>query len=339
MFCNIKSFVFVLFFVAVYTLRTSIKVNSEPLSVDTNVHKDIDVGLIGAKTTAAVNSPQDSKDIQSNTPTTSNTAQQELIVDTNNNKDVAVIEKRMENKYGDKFYSTFHVDDQKQSQKKDKISGKFELTVSDAEETKNGSAVKSLQEAFTFYKNEDYEMAVLYYKKALFYNPQSVEAQFGLGVAYQMLHQYDQAIAAYLKLFSKNYSRKKLVNNLLMCLQHKPYQNALDVLLSIDEKISGYYDVLAQIGVVYMKLGNDPKAIIALTRAYELAPTNAVVAYNLGVLYDREKNIDYAKHFFDIAIKNDIADLLDAKDLKQLNERMFELDEQILHEIERNKKR
>ena len=60
------------------------------------------------------------------------------------------------------------------------------------------------------------------------------------------------------------------------------------------------------------------KAIYALARAHELSPNNAIVAYNLGILYDREGNIDYAKYFFEIAIKNGIAELLNYADNQHL---------------------
>ena len=88
-----------------------------------------------------------------------------------------------------------------------------------------------------------------------------------------------------------------------------------------------------------MKLGNNGKALSALNRAYELSKNNAVIAYNLGVLYDKEGNLDYAKHFYEIAIKNDISDILPLDDYKQLENRAKEIDEQILFEINEKKEK
>ena len=241
---------------------------------------------------------------------------QNIVVSKKNNSNSNNIEENIKQKYNDEFYSNFSVNDKKKEKKMQKPL-KFELKVTDANDTKSGMAVKNLQEAFKFYKQKDYELALLYYKKSLAENPQSVEAQFGIGVSYQMLQQYDQAISTYLKLFNKNYSRKKLVNNLLLCLKHKSYKEALEILLSIDEKILGYADILGEIGIIYMKLNDNPKAISAFSKAHEISPTNAVIAYNLGVLYDRENNIDYAI----------------------LNEKMAKINEQIMDEISKNKKK
>ena len=239
------------------------------------------------------------------------------------------------NIYNDNFEKNVVIN--KQS-KKTKQKVKFNVSVKDVNETSHGNAVKNLREAYDCFNEKQYELAVMYYKMALVENPQSVEAQFGLGVAYQMLMQYDQAIEAYLKLLSKNFSRKKVVANLLLALSHKPYKDALDILLSIDEKIAGYSDILSQIGMIYMKTNDDSRAISAFVRAYELSPNNAVVAYNLGVLYDKQKNIDYAKHFYDQAIKNDILDILDREDGKRLQERLQVISNQILKDIQENGK-
>lgn len=250
-------------------------------------------------------------------------------------EDLSSVELNILKKYGNNYDNKdIKID---RSFGKKKIQTKFDVKVVDVNNTDSGLALKDLQEAFRCYKQKDYELAVFFYKKSLEKNPKSVEALFGLGVSYQLLRQYDQAIECYLKLFGMNYSRKKLVSNLLLCLQHKSYKSALDVLLSIDQKILGYSDILAQIGVIYMKTNDNAKAISALAGAYELSPTNAVIAYDLGILYDRSNNIDYAKHFFDIAIRNNISDILDSKDNKRLMERVGEIDAQIIAEIKKNK--
>ena len=56
-------------------------------------------------------------------------------------------------------------------------------------------------------------------------------------------------------------------------------------------------------------------------------------------MYDLNNNVDYAKHFFDIAIRNNISDILDHEDNKRLAERIEEIDAKILAEIEKNKKK
>lgn len=243
--------------------------------------------------------------------------------------------KNIQNNYNDEFYDNFKVVDTKSQKINKKVS--FDIKVSNPQDTQSGSSILNLQKAYGCYKEQDYELAVNYYKNALQDNPESVEALFGLGVSYQLLHQYDQAIESYLQLFSKNYSRKKIVNNLLMCLKHKSYKDALDILLSIDQKIDGYSDILSQIGLIYMKTGDNIKALSALNKAYELSPMNAIISYNLAILYDIEGNVDYAKHFFDLAIKNDIVDYLSAEEVKQLEKKIEEIDKRIMDEIQKNK--
>ncbi|GEM_PF-4566360 len=214
----------------------------------------------------------------------------------------------------------------------------FKIDVKDSADTKAGLAMQSIRNGYNSYNVGDYELAVYFYKEALKENPESVEAQFGLGVSYQKLMQFDQAIECYLKLLNNNFSRKKVVSNLLLALSHKSYKDALDILLTIDEKVLGYDDILSQIGVLYMRLGDNVKAISAFTKAFEIAPTNAIVCYNLGVLYDKEENLDYAKYFWDQAFKNDISEVLSSEDLKKLNKRLKEVSEAILAETEKKKK-
>lgn len=257
------------------------------------------------------------------------------IYSTRNNNDIKSVEKYIKDNYDDKFSKQVEIN--RDNVKKDKKKSKFKIEIVDAKDTRGGNVVKNLQEAFNFYKQKDYELAVFYYKKALLYNQNSVEARFGLGASYQMLRQYDQAINEYLKLFDANYSRRKIVNNLLLCLEHKSYEKALDILLSIDKNILGYADILTQIGIIFIKMKQNQKAIYALARAHELSPNNAIVAYNLGILYDREGNIDYAKYFFEIAIKNGIAELLNYDDNQRLEERIVEMNEQISAKIKNSK--
>lgn len=259
-------------------------------------------------------------------------------------KDV-VIGKKVNDKQSN-LYSLFdddydeisnNINIKRKSSRKKTLSKKLDIKVIDANKTNSGIAIRSLKEAYTLFKQRDYELAILYYKKSLKDNPKSVEAKFGLAVSYQLLRQYDQAIDLYVNLLNNNYSRKKIVSNLLLCLKYKSYKDSLKILLSVDNKILGYSDILAQIGIIYMKINDNKKAISTLLEAHESAPTNAVIAYDLGILFDRDNNIDNAKYFFDIAIKNGISSVLEKQDEDRLAERVQELNEQIKNEIKKNK--
>ena len=87
-----------------------------------------------------------------------------------------------------------------------------------------------------------------------------------------------------------------------------------------------------------MKLDDNIKAISAYNRAYELSPMNPIVCYNLGVLYDKQNNLDYARHFLELAVKNDIADILPSEEIRQLEKRLVELNKQIFDEIDSKNK-
>ena len=307
--------------------------------IDTDLIGNIEQNVVSI--TDAVKALTKSNDASINTADNDINIEHQIEKSSSNNEllinEIEILNKKNNNSniYNDNFDKNVVINKQR---KKTKQKIKFNVSVKDANETSHGTAVKNLREAYDCFNDKQYELAVMYYKIALAENPQSVEAQFGLGVTYQMLMQYDQAIEAYLKLLSKNFSRKKVVANLLLALSHKPYKEALDILLSIDEKIAGYSDILSQIGIIYMKTNDDSRAISAFVRAYELSPNNAVIAYNLGILYDKQKNIDYAKHFYDQAIKNDILDILNGEDGKKLQERLQMINNQILKDIQENGK-
>ena len=212
---------------------------------------------------------------------------------------------------------------------------KIDIKVKSAKDSKEGLSSIDIRKAYDCFVNKQYELAVMYYKKALKNNRGNNEAKFGLATTYYMLMQYDQAIEIYSDLIINRYAREKVVNNLLFALQHKAYKDALDVLLYINDNSKGYSDILAQIGLIYVHLGDTNKALSALNRANELAPSNALVSYNLGIVYDKQNNYDYAKHFYEQAVRNDISEIISVKDFKSLSKRIEQLNEIIKKEVDK----
>ena len=212
---------------------------------------------------------------------------------------------------------------------------KIDIKVKSAKDSKEGLSSIDIRKAYDCFVNKQYELAIMYYKKALKNNKDSNEAKFGLATTYYMLMQYDQAIEIYSDLIINRYAREKVVNNLLFALQHKAYKDALDVLLYINDNSKGYSDILAQIGLIYVHLGDTNKALSALNRANELAPSNALVSYNLGIVYDKQNNYDYAKHFYEQAVRNDISEIISVKDFKSLSKRIEQLNEIIKKEVDK----
>lgn len=212
---------------------------------------------------------------------------------------------------------------------------KIDIKVKSAKDSKEGLSSIDIRKAYDCFVNKQYELAVMYYRKAIKNNKDSNEAKFGLATTYYMLMQYDQAIDIYSELIIKHYAREKVVNNLLFALQHKSYKDALDALLYVNDNSKGYSDILAQIGLIYVHLGDTNKALSALNRANELAPSNALVSYNLGIVYDKQNNYDYAKHFYEQAVRNDISEIISVKDFKSLSKRIEQLNEIIKKEVDK----
>lgn len=212
---------------------------------------------------------------------------------------------------------------------------KIDIKVKSAKDSKEGLSSIDVRNAYDCFMDRQYELAVLYYKSALKNNPKNNEAKFGLATAYYMLMQYDQAIDIYSDLIIHNYAREKVVNNLLFALRHKSYKEALDILLDVNDNSKGYSDILAQIGLIYMQIDDINKALTALNRANELAPSNALVSYNLGIAYDKQNNYDYAKHFYEQALRNDINEIISSSDFKSLTKRIEQLNEIIKKEVDK----
>ena len=208
------------------------------------------------------------------------------------------------------------------------------LEVKDSSKSNIGIANNSMKEAFRCYNNGDYEVALYHYRYALEHNHNNPDIAFGLGTTYQKLRQYDQAIEMYKPLLKNGYERKKVMSNLLMAIENKSYDDALQTLTEIDMKTPGYADIVAQIGVINIQTGDYKKAISALVRANDMAPTNALILYNLGYAYDKDNNYDYAKHFYEQAVKYGIEHNITSKDFTELSERIDYLGKAIKAQLE-----
>ena len=250
-----------------------------------------------------------------------------------NEQQVKNLSRNLNKKYGDDFADRLSVDN---SLRRKKNSYKLDIKVKDAKDSKIGSTSISMKDAYNSFMGKDYELAIYHYRQALAESPSNAEAAFGLGASYQMLLQYDQAIDMYVKLIKNNYSRKKAVNNLLVALHHKTEKDALEILQNIDSNVPGYSDILSQIGVIYLKNEDYNSALTALSKANDLAPDNALVAYNLGIVYDKSNNKDYAKHFYEQAIRNDIADIISGDDLNRLYQRLQQINKDIIDEVKKS---
>ena len=249
-----------------------------------------------------------------------------------NEQQVKNLSNKLGKKYGDNFIDKLDIDNHL---RRARGTYKFDIKVKDAKDSKLGARTISMKEAYNCFMNKDYELAIYHYRNALAENDGNAEAAFGLGASYQMLLQYDQAIEMYLKLIKNSYNRKKAVSNLLVALHHKTDKQALEILQNIDDNTPGYADILSQIGVIHMKNNDYNSALSALSKANDIAPDNALIAYNLGIVYDKVKNKDYAKHFYEQALRNDIADIISAEDSNNLYKRVQQLNSEIMDDLKK----
>lgn len=115
-------------------------------------------------------------------------------------------------------------------------------------------AYEQYQKAGEFYDNDDYDSAILYYKKAIEYNPQYVEAYCSLGASYILKREFESAI-----LF------------LNKAIEYNPE----------------HYNSNLNLGCVYETIENLDMAIIYYKKTNEINPHNPIARAKLRELYKK----------------------------------------------------
>lgn len=123
--------------------------------------------------------------------------------------------------------------------------------------SKNSLALEYYNKGLDATKENDFEGAINYYKKAVEIDPEFAFAYDNMGICYRKLENYDEAIKAYEKSL-------KIDPNGLMPLQN--------------------------IGVVYIYKKEYKNAIKAYERLGEIQPNNPEVFYGLGSIYAQNLN-------------------------------------------------
>jgi tetratricopeptide (TPR) repeat protein len=131
------------------------------------------------------------------------------------------------------------------------------------------------------------EASVAIYKKALKEDGKNTNILFALASLYHKLMQYPEARSYYKKLLTIDPNYKKAMNNYLALMSEETPSMALTELLELERANPQYSPVIAQIGMVYAKLGQYDKADEYLKRAVTLSPEVAAYRYNLAVVYDQ----------------------------------------------------
>lgn len=154
---------------------------------------------------------------------------------------------------------------------------------------------KSEKEDFSNLVNQGYnaslsgqlEAAIVIYKNALKQEEGNTNVLFALASLYHKLMQYPEARMYYKKLLSVDPNYKKAINNYLALVSEETPTIALKELKDIEAVNPEYTPVIAQIGMVYARLGDTTKAESYLKKSVSMAPEVASYRYNLAVVYDQ----------------------------------------------------
>jgi tetratricopeptide (TPR) repeat protein len=114
-----------------------------------------------------------------------------------------------------------------------------------------------------------------------------LDAQRGLGQAYQQMGQTDRAVDSYRKALALNDKDVPSLNNLawLLAEVRKKPDEALPLATKAEQLAPSSPEVLDTLGWVQYRLGAYADAEKSLSRAVERAPGNGTISYHLGMTY------------------------------------------------------
>lgn len=141
------------------------------------------------------------------------------------------------------------------------------------------------------------------YERVLAYNPDDVDALFGLATIYHRSGQMDKARTLYGKILTLDPENREAMNNFLALLADEAPEAALKQLEQLEKKSPEFSPIPAQMAVIYQKQGDVAKASEKMLRAVALAPENLTYRYNLAILLDKQGNYIEAQHMYEILVQ------------------------------------
>jgi Flp pilus assembly protein TadD len=129
--------------------------------------------------------------------------------------------------------------------------------------------------------------AVDAFTAALKLKPDLLDAQRGLGQAYQELGQVDKAVESYRRALTLSDKDVASLNNLAWILaeHRKKPDEALPLATKAEQLAPGSPEVLDTLGWIQYRRGVYTDAEKSLSLAAEKAPNNATIRYHLGMAY------------------------------------------------------
>jgi len=150
-----------------------------------------------------------------------------------------------------------------------------------------------------------YEIAIQMYKEILQKEPQNLYAKYSLGVVYQRLAQNKQAKNIYYDLLKSDAENKdEIINNIITILIEETPREAIYMLNRLTIQNPEKHYLFASMALAYEKISDYNSAIKNYTKALELDYNNIDYFYNLGVLYDENKEYEKALEMYSVVVKN-----------------------------------
>jgi len=150
-----------------------------------------------------------------------------------------------------------------------------------------------------------YEIAIEIYKEILQKEPKNLYAKYSLGVVYQRLNQFKQAKNIYYELLRGDAENKdEVINNIIAILIEESPREAIYLLNRLTIQNPQKHFLFASMALAYEKISDYELAIKNYVKALELDYTNVNYRYNLGVLYDQNKEYEKALEMYANVVKN-----------------------------------
>ncbi|MFW9855584.1 MAG: tetratricopeptide repeat protein [Candidatus Thorarchaeota archaeon] len=163
---------------------------------------------------------------------------------------------------------------------------------------------------------KDYDQAIRIYERVLSQFPNSVHAQYGLGIAKHALGDWPSAIAEYNKargMFSpKKPPQGFWINTARVLKQLKRYNEAIDALYRAKRTAKPPLEVFILLAELYLEKDMPEKAKETLEEASRVDKTNPVIPYYMGLIELRYGGVDTAKKHFKWSLELN-PDFIDSK--------------------------
>jgi tetratricopeptide (TPR) repeat protein len=150
-----------------------------------------------------------------------------------------------------------------------------------------------------------YEITIEIYKEILQKEPKNLYAKYSLAVVYQRLSQFKQAKNIYYELLKGEAENKdEIINNIIVILTEESPREAIYMLTRLTIQNPSRHYLFASMALAYEKISDYNSAIKNYTKALDLDYGNMNYCYNLGVLYDQNKEYEKALEMYSNVVKN-----------------------------------